>query len=487
MDGNDSTTWAIDFSPAAGFSKLLAVSIVVALTVPFVSCFGKRYAEEREETFEVPESYDEETPELEGESLDRWCSDFDAPNLEKLVDRTFEQNLDLRASWARLEQADAAARQAGAGRWPTLTAEASWSRTEQPSLPSQIDINRNQLKASLAASYEADLWGKMANRQRAARLDRRAVRAQVEAMAMSLTTQIAENWFNLVHLRAKRDLLERQVEISERFLELTSVRLGHGQASALDVNQQRQQIESLRGQLATIRGQIETAKHQIAVLVGESPDEETTGARQSLPNLPDRPDTGVPSDVLKRRPDVRAALHELRAADERTAVAVKDQFPSIRLSASLFYQAPNLDELFEQVFWQAMVAASQPLFDGGRRFNEVRRAEATAKTKLYEYASTVQTALREVRDAVILERRQREFIESLEQQQSSAQRVFDLARQRYTRGTTNYLRVLTALQSLQEVEQRLLDARRQQFSYRLQLCRALGGTWTRELEPPEDF
>lgn len=446
---------------------------------------GTRYAEKRDDVVDVPDSYANAT--VEGESLDRWCSDFGAPQLEKLVDQTFQKNLDLRASWARLKQADASAREAGAGRWPILSAEASWSRTEQPSLPPQVEIDKNQLKASIGVNYEVDLYGRMANLHQAAKLDRRAARADVEAMAISMTSQVAENWFNLVHQRAKADLIDEQIDITEDFLEITLLRLSRGRATALDVNQQKQQVQSLEGQLENVKARIETAKHQLAILVGEPPQNHVAGQRRTLPDLPERPDSGVPADLLNRRPDLRAALYRLKAADKRTAAAVKDQFPSIQLSTSLFYQAPNLDQLFEDIFWTALVSATQPLFDGGRRFAAVDRAEATAEAQLYNYGKTLLTALREVEDALVLETQQDKLIESLEEQKESAEQALRLARQRYQRGATDYLRVLTALQSLQSVEQTLLDSRRQQFSHRLQLCRALGGTWTNNLEAPESM
>lgn len=470
-------------APVIARAALAAGIVCIGLMVS--GCFGKRYAEKTDEVVDVPDSYGD-APEVDGPELDRWCSDFEAPQLEQLVQRAFDDNLDLRSSWARLEQAAAGARRAGSARWPTLTAEGNANRRPQPSLPDNIDIDTTTLNASLAASYEADLWGKLANRHQAARLDRKAARAQVEAMAISLTSQIAETWLNLVHQRAKEALLKQQIDVSEQFLKSTAMRLGHGQASALDVNQQRQQVESLRGQLATIRGRIETAKHQLAVLVGKSPQTAVAASRDELPALPERPSAGVPADLLKRRPDIRAAMYQLEAADQRTAAAIKDQFPSIRLSASLFFQAPTLDELFEDLFWQATAAASQPLFDGGRRRAAVERAKSTAELRLYEYASTFLTALREVQDAMILETKQKTFVESLRKQRESAKQVYQLARQRYRRGAADYLRVLTALQSLQNAQQTLLDAKRQQFSYRLQLCRALGGTWTRDLEPPAE-
>jgi len=174
---------------------------------------------------------------------------------------------------------------------------------------------------------------------------------------------------------------------------------------------------------------------------------------------------------------------QLKAADQRTAAAVKSQFPTLRLSSSLFFQAPNLDELFEDIFWEALAAASQPLFDGGRRHADVLQSEATARGALYEYGSAVLTALREVQDALVLESQQEKLLVSLRAQRNSARNVYRLARKRYARGATAYLRVLNALQSLQSTQQQLLNGRRQHLSYRVQLCRALGGTWVESVQP----
>ena len=461
------------------------VGWVVACALVMLQCQGTRYAGKRSEIAELPESYDGAT--VEGEPLDRWCSDFGADRLEALVDRAFEDNLDLRSSWARLKQARAAARQAGARRFPSLNLEGSYSRTEQPTLPDAIrdQVDKNQYRASIGAQYELDLWGRMANLQQAAKLDAVAARADVESMAMSVTSRIATTWFNVVYFRARKDLLEQQLETSKRFLELTRLRFSRGRASAADISQQRQQIESLRGQMANVEAQRQLAQHQLSVLVGEPPTEAVAGERSELPELPAKPAPGVPADLLERRPDVRAAIKRLEAADERTAAAVKDQFPSIRLSFDLFTQTANIQEMFEELFWSATASISQPLFDGGQRFAAIDEAEGRAESLLYQYGKTVLEALKDVEDALVSERQQADFIESLREQVESARRVLRLNRERYARGVASYLRILTALQSLQSLEQQLLEARRQQLSNRVQLCRSLGGTWTRDLEAPD--
>jgi outer membrane protein TolC len=191
--------------------------------------------------------------------------------------------------------------------------------------------------------------------------------------------------------------------------------------------------------------------------------------------VPPLPYPGVPAELVARRPDIQAAFLRLRADDKRTAAAVADLFPKIRLSASMFFQERELANLFDKLLWSLAGLVSQPLFDGGRRFAEIDRAEAAAQEQLVVYGQTVLLALREVQDALVSEARQAEFVRSLEAQLESARQALELSRDRYRQGAVDFLRVLTALQTMQQIEQNLVEARRKQFSNRIQLCRALGG------------
>jgi NodT family efflux transporter outer membrane factor (OMF) lipoprotein len=459
-----------------------AFLLILGSTLWLTGCLGTQYTQYTDDTAEVPDTYGDVA--VDGESMSGWCSDFGVARLGDLVDRALRDNLDLRRSWARLKESKATARQALAARLPNANAEFGYSRTEQPSLPPQVDIDNNQFSASLAASYEVDLWGRLADQHQATRLDARATRQDAEAMAITISSNVASAYFDLVYNRARRDLLKRQLESSQRYLELTQLRLAKGRSTALDVNQQRQQVQSIQGRLAQIEASRAAAAHQLAVLVGEPPQTEVAGDRTELPGMPPSPDAGVPSDLLQNRPDVRAAMLRLKAADKRTAAAVKSLLPSISISISPFYQATELAKLFESFFWRASATATQPLFDGGRRFADIDIAEARAEQALYSFGQTLLTAMQEVRDALVRQTQQAEYIDSLEEQRRTANQALKLARERYQRGNMDYLRVLTALQTLQDVETSLLDARRQQFTHRLSLCRAVGGDWTDDLDAP---
>ena len=467
----------------------------VAVAMLAFSCTGAQYADKADEVVSVPASY-AGVEVGAGPSLDRWCSDFGSPELEGLVDRAFDENLDLRQAWARLEQAEAVRKQARASMFPGVSAEAAAGAQRQsglelvpdpdggaPTVETTSEIATNY-RASLGASYEIDLWGRLGAQRQAAGYDTDAARADVEAMAISITSQIAEAWFDVVAQQEKATLLEAQIEIAQKYVELTQLRLSQGIATALDVNQQDQQLENLRGQLALIAGRQAVAENRLAVLLGKAPGEESAISTAELPELPPLPSTGAPGELLERRPDIRSAHLRLLSADARTASAARDKLPKLNLSASVFLQAAELGSLVDDVFWAITGTLSQTVWQGGRKDAVQAQAEAVAKERLWAYAKVVVQAIADVHNAVVLESSQAVFLEHLDIQLEKAELALDLARERYRSGSLDYLRVLTSLQSLQQLEQSLVDARRQQLSNRISLCRALGGSWTSKLADP---
>lgn len=477
--------------PGASLAAWAALALLAA------GCFGERPVPGVDEVVEVPETFQApQGPPVEQPPLDAWCSDFNHPGLEDMIGRAFEDNLDLKASWARLSQTFALLRQTRSNLYPTLDAEVQASvRRQQFFIPGpdglivSADV-LTQYSPSLGAAYEIDLWGKLAARREAARLDFESSRADVQTLALSLTSQLAEAFFDVLAQRQKRALLREQIELNERYVALLELRLSKGVATALDVNQQRQQIEQLRAQLDQIDQAEALAAQRLALLVGEPP---VRGAAlvgevgDELPALPALPGAGVPADLLERRPDLRAARRRLEAANTRVTVAIRERLPTIRLTASLFFQGQELGRLFEELLWSAAASIVQPIFQGDRLRAEVARAEAAQQEALYTYGTTLLTALSEVEGAMVSEHYQAQFIEDLERQRELASGALELARARYQRGALDFLRVLTALQSLQQIEQSLVDARRRQLSNRIQLCQALGGSWTRQLQPPDEI
>jgi NodT family efflux transporter outer membrane factor (OMF) lipoprotein len=415
---------------------------------------------------------------------ERWWEDFRDPELNRLVDQSLAGNFDLRGGWARLSQAVAVADQAGAPLWPTLDANlgASYRLSQFGPIGTRPAYG---FSGSLGASYELDIWKKLSSGKKAAALTRDAAADQVQALAMTLVASLAEAWFDLRTVRARRDILQRQLETNERFLEIERVRFSHGLSSVLDVNQQEQQIVRTRALLALIESSEGVTLHQLAVLLGQVPGLLKAEAAHALPELPSLPATGIPSELLQRRPDVRAAQRLVEAADYRIAVAVADRYPSVKLSADVSATPNNFNDWAFSPLFGLAAGLTQPILDGGRRRAEVDRQRAIMAERVSDFGRALLGAMREVEDALWLERAQRVHIEQLQRQYELARLSLEEARNRYSQGLEDFLRVLTALRSQEELELGLLDARRKLLSHRIQLCRALGGTWATELVAPD--
>ncbi|MBN1444136.1 MAG: efflux transporter outer membrane subunit [Planctomycetes bacterium] len=418
--------------------------------------------------------------------VEQWWREFGDEDLDRLVDRALSGNFDLKAAWARLEQAEAVVRRTRASLFPVLSAEGSASRTRQTfSVGGPVGTVTNessQFVLSVAASYEVDLWGRIASQWDAADLDATASRDDCESMAMTIAARVAETWYQLGELRAQRDLIDEQLGVSRIYLELLELRFGQGLASALDVYQQRQQVGSLEAQVPPLESATAVLEHQLAVILGRAPTEEVAPERSSMPDLPALPPTGVPGELIVRRPDLRAARARAVAADHRLASAIADLLPAIRLSGRTGYQAPDISDVLDRWLWNIAGSISAPLFEGGRRKAEVERARAVVKERLHGFAATLLVAVREVEDALVQEQKQEERIAALDRQVDVARASLREARSRYINGLVDYLNVLTALSLHQNLERERLRSQRELISIRIQLCRALGGSWTRDLQ-----
>ncbi len=420
---------------------------------------------------------------------DRWWLVFEDPALDDLVERALAGNFSLRAAWDRLAQAEAVARKAGAERFPSLDGEAGASRTQSRSETGdrrRTDAS-NSYSLGLATSYEADLWGRVRSSQEAAELDRQASAEDLQAAAVSLSAQVATVWYDLLEQHGQIALLDQQLATNEQILELITLRFRRGQVGAADVLQQRQLVESSRGDRAVLEARTAVLGHELAVLSGAVPEEPppqvSAGRDAALVEPPPLPATGLPADLLRRRPDVRSAFLRVAAADRRVAAAVADQYPRVSLAARVTTSGDEVGDLFRN--WFATLAGNllAPLFDGGRRQAEVERTRAAAAEALNRYGQTVLEALAEVEDALVRERRQRERIASLDQQLALARLVVERVRERYLNGAEEYLRVLAALLSEQQLQRTRLSADRELIQLRIALCRALAGGWDLERPP----
>ncbi len=453
---------------------------LATFALPLSSCVTSRVSEP-ELPIELSENYS--VTSQDSNMPARWWKSFGDEELNALIEEALSGNLGLRQAAARLEQAEALARQAGAERIPAVSAEASARRGRvAANTPAGVQITDtvNRFGLDLAATYELDLWGRVAASTRAAARDADASRLDLETAAMTLVAQVADLWYALGALSAQIELLDEQIEKSSKQLELVELRFNTGHSDALAVWQQRGQLAALEALRPNLTSSRATVRHQLGVLLGRSPQAFRNQQGTAPPELPPLPETGIPSDLVNNRPDVRAAVERLRASDERVAAAVANRFPALRLSASAGYSADEMSALFDNWIWNIAGNLLTPIIDGGRRRAEVDRARAALDELVGRYAETLLNAVREVEDALVEESGQLDLIESQQGQLAIAGSTYDQALSRYTKGVGDYLAVLRAFEERQRIERALVDTRRGLVSRRIGLHRALGGDFSSE-------
>jgi outer membrane protein, multidrug efflux system len=451
--------------------------------------YGK--ADSPPDPYDVPESYaalqmDPEPGARQGSVDQAWWLTFNDPELTDLEERALAGNFSLAVAWARLEQAETVGRQVASARFPQILPQGSamYQRT--------AGFLRESLafRASVPVTYEVDWFARYKGEAEAARFDASAARAEVESAAMTVAASVAESWYDLVEARGRRQILDDQLELNETFFELTTLRFRQGLTSALDVHQQRQQVAAIRAQLDLVHAQERLVANQLVALLGGLPAESQLPERQELPALPPLPDPGIPASLLENRPDIRGAMRRIQAADRRIASAVAAHLPSLVLSAEAGYAWQSFRTIFDPQMTtftgpEYALGANMviPLFDGFLRKARIDENRARLREATASYAETLQQAMVEVENAVAQEQEQLKRIENLEEQVAAATDALEAARDRYQQGLVDFLNVLTALQGQRQAEVALLEARRQVLSARIQLHRAIGGTWTQDLEP----
>lgn len=417
---------------------------------------------------------------------ERWWTTFSDPGLNALIDRALQRNLDLQQAWARLDQVASLAAQAGALQWPNLQYALGFGATRQTfNFGRLVEISNVQFSAVLQAGYEVDLWGRVGHTSRAAGLDYEATREEVSAAALSIAARVTDLWFQLAEANAQLGLLAEQRKVSTEYTKLVELRFAQGLASALDVQQQRGQVAAIDASQPLLQARVELLTHQLNLLLAQAPTTALGAPPVELPDPGPIPATGVPADLLRRRPDLLAQEKRLLAADHRVGVAVAARLPSLSIGGRTGIQATNPDnvgQIFQQPVFGLNVDLVGPIIDGGRRAEEVKRVEAAVRDALAAMKSTLLRAITEVEDALTNERSQRAYLDKLDAQLQLARDTLGEARRRYANGLVDYLPVLSALAAVQQLERTRITAQRNVLAARISLHSALGGSWGDDLE-----
>jgi len=437
--------------------------------------------DERELDADLPQEfslYSAEAP----EAGIRWWESFQSSELDALVDEALTNSPTIQQAWARLAQAEALAAKAGAARYPSLGYEGKAGATYNHVTDNTVEA----YSLGLTAAYEVDLWGRVKSQTEAAALDREASREQLNTVAITLSSQVTLRWAGIVAQRLQTEVIHHQLESNKTSLELIELRFRKSLSSALDVYQQRQAVAGTESRIPLVELREELLFNELTVLLGRADFESLDLPVENLPLLGPLPNIGIPADVLANRPDVRQAGLRLQSADWAVSAARADRLPALRLTASGGYANADISDVFDD--WLANLAGSLtgPIFDGGQRKAEVQRTRAVVNERLAAYRETVINAIKEVEDALVSEQKQRDYIEALERNLELSRNSHKEAVNRYRKGLIEYLPVLVELVSLQNLERDHIEAQYNLLKYRINLYRALGGSWPAELEEPQE-
>ncbi|SPF46161.1 Outer membrane protein OprM [Candidatus Sulfopaludibacter sp. SbA4] len=416
-----------------------------------------------------------------------WFEVFHDEALQGLIRVALEQNYDLRDAVTRVEQARANLGITRSNQLPQVDASGSFnvtrsSRNGAIALPASIPFaqERNYGQAGLnLLSFELDLWGRLRRATEAARANLLNAEENRKAVVSTLVSEVATDYLQLRELDYELEISQRTLGNRGEFLRLTQQRQSGGVATLIDLRQAEQLVDTAAASIPTIQQQIEQTENLISLLLGQNPGPVGRGRRFLDQELtPDVP-AGLPSALLERRPDIRAAEEALIAANANMGVAKAAYFPQISLSGTIGGQSSQLASLFsgKNGTWNVIPQITQPIFAAGRIKSGVRLAEAERNQAEVAYERSIQTAFREVSDALIAHQRTRES--RLEQERLVADLADRkrLAYARYQGGVDTQLNALDADRDLFQAELTLAQTRYSELVSVVQLYKALGGGW----------
>lgn len=416
-----------------------------------------------------------------------WWKAFGDPQLDALIQEALAHNADVRLAAARMEEARAnlgLARSKQALQAQGIVDVSRSRRTEVGATPAGGSPVNNTYMAKLEAAYELDLWGRYREASNAARSELLASEYGRDVVRISLTSQVAQDYFALRALDAQLDLLKKTRANREAAVALQKMRLDAGVSSELELRQAQAELASLEASSAQLTLAVRQQELALAVLTGRSPREvvesaivrgNTLDAMGTPPAIP----AGLPSDLLARRPDLRQAEQNLLASHARIKEAKAALYPDLSLTAYLGSESKALSDLFSgpAAIWGLTAGIVQSLLNGGRTEAELQARDARQSQALIAYEQSVRQAFREVLDALVAHRQARELAEAEGRRAQALSDAQELADLRYRSGLTNYLTVLDAQRNVLQAELNRIDARRAQLSATADLAKSLGGGW----------
>jgi len=415
----------------------------------------------------------------------KWFDIFKDEELQKLVRTAMVRNYDLHAAVARINAARANLGLARSDQFPQFDATADITSTRssqngQFGAFAQGGRGRNVGSVFLnLLTFELDVWGRLRQQTKAARAELRASEEDRKAVLTTVVGDVATGYFSLLELDSELDIAKRTLVTREESLQLIRARQQSGLATLLDVRQAEELVYQATQTIPDTERLIEQTENQLSFILGNNPGPITRGQpleqQQTLPIVP----AGLPSSLLERRPDIRAAEENLVAQRALVSAAKKAYFPRISLTGLLGFQSDQLSTLFSGASraWTFVPQVSQPIFTAGKLKSGVKSAKARQEFALVQYQQTTQNAFREVSDALVQYRKVKEIRVQQELLVSTLRDRSQLAYLRYKGGVDTLLNALDSDRELFDAERNLTQTKRDELFSLVQLYKALGGGW----------
>lgn len=455
------------------------LALALALLAGACTVVGPDY---QRPTQELPADYPEVPAGTGGPLRADWWTLYNDATLNELIASAQARNADARLAAAQLEEAEAALREIDATSYPQIDGSATGNRTAfstLTALPSVRPLVRSDRRLAASTSFEVDFWGRLRRGAEAARAQALATRYGRDVIALTLAGTAAQVYFALRSTDAQIAVVRETTKARADSLELVQNRVAGGIASALDTAQAQGALADAAVQLKDLERQRRLFEHQLGQLSGRLDLRIATGSLETLP-VPPVPPAGLPSALLERRPDVRAAEQNLIAANARIGVARAAMFPSISLTGSLGGQSAAVSDLLltGARIWSLGFGLALPLFDGGRLAARTEQAEARAHQSVAAYQKAVEAAFRETADAITNLEQTTATEADLRTRVEAAREALSISRTRYGAGYSGYLEVLDAQRTANDAELALARNRQARLAYSVELMKALGGGWS---------
>jgi multidrug efflux system outer membrane protein len=451
-------------------------------------CLTYSYAAGQRPAVQTPDKYrGDPAAQLDKQTLAdlKWFEVFRDEKLQELIRDALIHNYDLREAVTRIDAARANLGITRSDQFPTIGASADvinqrQSRSSAFDLPEPIKRDRSFGSVLLnLLTYEIDLWGRLRKATAAARADLLATEEARLVVITTLISDVATAYFNLREFDFELDISRRTLTSREESLRIIRLRQQRGVSTMLDVRQAEELVYNATEVIPALEQSIQQTENFLSFLTGRNPSAIARGLGLTEQTMPPNVPAGLPSDLLERRPDIRAAENSLIAANARIEVARKAFFPRLSISAFLGFESGQITNLFKgsRSVWGVLPELTQPIFTGGRLKSNVRLSQAQREFLLVDYQRTIQGAFREVSDALIAYQKIREV---RAQRALLVETLRDRARLsylRYTGGVATLLEALDADRELFDAERSLALARRDELLSVVQLYKALGGGW----------